>query len=39
MKNPLLQDEALLEDILSVPDEGGVFHLWWLGQSGFLLKW
>jgi len=39
MKTPVLQDDALLEDILSVPDESGDFHLWWLGQSGFLLKW
>jgi L-ascorbate metabolism protein UlaG (beta-lactamase superfamily) len=36
---PALQDEALLADMLaplSLPNE---FRLWWLGQSGFLVKW
>jgi L-ascorbate metabolism protein UlaG (beta-lactamase superfamily) len=39
MIKPLLQDDALLEDIAGAPDDGTNFHLWWLGQSGFLLKW
>jgi L-ascorbate metabolism protein UlaG (beta-lactamase superfamily) len=33
------KDEMLLEDIRTAPDRGDTFHLWWLGQSGFLLKW
>ena len=36
---PFLKDDALLEDIRSAPDDGVNFRLWWLGQSGFLLKW
>jgi L-ascorbate metabolism protein UlaG (beta-lactamase superfamily) len=35
---PAQQDDALLGDITAA-DEPGQFHLWWLGQSGFLLKW
>ncbi len=31
--------EELLRDIHSASDSEGMFHLWWLGQSGFLLKW
>ena len=33
------KDDALLKDILSAEDGEKLFHLWWLGQSGFLLKW
>ncbi|MDB6154781.1 MAG: fold metallo-hydrolase, partial [Chthoniobacteraceae bacterium] len=36
---PVLKDEALLASIASAPDDGINFHLWWFGQSGFLLKW
>ena len=36
---PLLKDEALLEDIRQARQETGHFHLWWLGQSGFLVCW
>lgn len=36
---PMLKDEALLDDIRRAPGEIDTFHLWWLGQSGFLLKW
>lgn len=36
---PAQKDDALLADIRSAPEDGGGFHLWWLGQSGFLLKW
>ena len=36
---PLLKDEALLEDIRQAGQETGHFHLWWLGQSGFLVCW
>ena len=36
---PLLKDESLLKDIRMAPNHENTFHLWWLGQSGFLLKW
>ena len=36
---PLQKDEALLADIHSAGGGEECFHLWWLGQSGFLLKW
>ena len=43
MSNPLIpawqKDEALLADIRKADDSGASFHVWWLGQSGFLLKW
>lgn len=37
MIEPLQKDAALLGDIESVRPEG--FCFWWLGQSGFLIKW
>ena len=36
---PLRKDDALLTDIAAAQDREDLFHLWWLGQSGFLLKW
>lgn len=39
MIKPLLQDDAFLADVRSAPAGTGQFHLWWLGQSGFLLQW
>jgi L-ascorbate metabolism protein UlaG (beta-lactamase superfamily) len=42
MKNliPAFQkDAALLRDIEQAPDKETIFHTWWLGQSGFLIKW
>lgn len=36
---PLLTNERLLDDIHRAGDTEGSFHLWWLGQSGFLVKW
>jgi L-ascorbate metabolism protein UlaG (beta-lactamase superfamily) len=39
MITPTLQDDALVDDFVAAPDDGTNFHLWWLGQSGFLLKW
>ncbi|SUS06550.1 L-ascorbate metabolism protein UlaG, beta-lactamase superfamily [uncultured Defluviicoccus sp.] len=36
---PALADDALLADIAAVPATADDPHLWWLGQSGFLLKW
>jgi L-ascorbate metabolism protein UlaG (beta-lactamase superfamily) len=37
---PVLQDDDLLEDIERARfDAPGHLHLWWLGQSGFLVQW
>ena len=37
MIKPVLQDEAFLSDVRSAdPDQ---LHLWWLGQSGFLVQY
>ena len=30
---------ALLRDIAAASEAPDTFHVWWLGQSGFLLKW
>ncbi|MEW6306701.1 MAG: MBL fold metallo-hydrolase [Verrucomicrobiota bacterium] len=35
---PVLQDDAFLADVDSVRAQKKQFHLWWLGQSGFLLQ-
>ena len=37
MIEPALADEALLADVEAARGESGV-HLWWLGQSGFLVS-
>jgi L-ascorbate metabolism protein UlaG (beta-lactamase superfamily) len=36
---PLLKDDALLEDIRQTSFNTNSFHVWWLGQSGYLLQW
>ncbi len=39
---PVLQDAAFLADTRTVAAEcreSSAFHLWWLGQSGYLLHW
>jgi L-ascorbate metabolism protein UlaG (beta-lactamase superfamily) len=38
---PVQQDEELLDDIDAADDETDpkVLHVWWLGQSGFLVSW
>ena len=36
---PVLTDDALLNDIASARSLTETFHLWWLGQSGFLVQW
>jgi L-ascorbate metabolism protein UlaG (beta-lactamase superfamily) len=35
---PALTDEAFLADV-ATPAEPGALDLWWLGQSGFLVRW
>jgi L-ascorbate metabolism protein UlaG (beta-lactamase superfamily) len=39
MIKPLLQDDAFLEDVFRARGDSGHLHLWWLGQSGFLIQW
>lgn len=39
MLQPLLKDDALLADIAAARRRPDALHLWWLGQSGFLLQW
>jgi L-ascorbate metabolism protein UlaG (beta-lactamase superfamily) len=36
---PALQDDALLDDVREAAAERERLHVWWLGQSGFLLQW
>lgn len=36
---PQLFGDALLADIASAAGGADAFHMWWLGQSGFLVKW
>lgn len=36
---PLQSHEQLLQDIRTASADPNRFHLWWLGQSGFLIKW
>ena len=39
MIRPFLQDEAFLNDVQGAQHEPDQLHLWWLGQSGFLLQY
>jgi L-ascorbate metabolism protein UlaG (beta-lactamase superfamily) len=39
MKPAFLRDDAFLSDVHSAPAAPDVLHLWWLGQSGFLLQY
>jgi L-ascorbate metabolism protein UlaG (beta-lactamase superfamily) len=36
---PVTRDADLLEDIAHARTEPEQLHVWWLGQSGFLLQW
>jgi len=38
MIEPVLKDGALIADIRAARASEGL-HLWWLGQSGFLVQW
>jgi L-ascorbate metabolism protein UlaG (beta-lactamase superfamily) len=38
MIRPVLQDMAFLADVKSARSDNA-FFLWWLGQSGFLIRW
>ena len=35
----ILKDESLLADAEKFKSDKKDFHLWWLGQSGYLLQW
>jgi L-ascorbate metabolism protein UlaG (beta-lactamase superfamily) len=39
MLKPFLQDDAFLEDVRRARESSDHLHLWWLGQSGFLIQW
>jgi len=39
MKKPLQQDEVFLADVAAARRESRSLHVWWLGQSGFLVQW
>ncbi len=39
MIQPHQSDDALLADIQAARNQPNVLHLWWLGQSGYLVQW
>jgi|CXWL01.1.fsa_nt_gi L-ascorbate metabolism protein UlaG (beta-lactamase superfamily) len=39
MTKPFQKDETLLAEIRSTATDTNSFACWWLGQSGFLIKW
>lgn len=39
MIRPVLQDEEFLTDVAAARHDLENLHLWWLGQSGFLVHW
>src|SRR4249920_3758798 len=39
MIQPFFQDEAFLADVRAAREYSNDVHLWWLGQSGFLVQW
>lgn len=39
MIEPVLQDDSFLADVADARSDFEHIHLWWLGQSGFLLQW
>lgn len=39
MKTPILQDRTFLQSYGDAPPQTDHFDLWWMGQSGFLIKW
>ncbi len=38
MIQPVLRDDAWLDDVAKAREQDAL-HLWWLGQSGFLVQW
>ncbi|MBI3414111.1 MAG: MBL fold metallo-hydrolase [Verrucomicrobia bacterium] len=39
MIKPLIQDDTFLADVGAARLAANKLHLWWLGQSGFLVQW
>jgi len=39
MIKPVLQDDAFLEDVHRAKNDPNQLHLWWLGQSGYLVQY
>ena len=39
MIQPVLQDDEFLQDVARAKNDPDRLHLWWLGQSGFLIQW
>jgi L-ascorbate metabolism protein UlaG (beta-lactamase superfamily) len=39
MIRPVLQDEDFLADVMAAREYTNDVHIWWLGQSGFLVQW
>lgn len=39
MIRPVLQDDEFLKDVARAKSDPDRLHLWWLGQSGFLIQW
>lgn len=39
MIKPIQQDDAFLGDVSRAKDHPDQLHLWWLGQSGYLVQW
>lgn len=39
MIQPALAGDAFLEDVFAAREDPERLHLWWLGQSGFLVQW
>ena len=39
MIKPVLQDDEFLADVTQARNDTEELHLWWLGQSGFLVQW
>src|SRR5687767_159151 len=39
MIRPVLQDDAFIQDVQQAAHDLQDLHLWWLGQSGFLVQW
>src|SRR3954470_321806 len=39
MIEPFLKDDDFLADVFAARDHPNDLHLWWLGQSGFLVQW
>ena len=39
MIKPVLQDDNFIADVKKAGLEADKLHLWWLGQSGYLIRW